>query len=163
MPDQPVRDPRGMKPNHRRRQRILYLWRQGLTLTEIGKRFGCSRQNVAVLLKGANGGTAPPLQLRCPACGKVTEVTAKQSKLRRPVYCLPCLATRPRRPFADRLRAFRLSHGLSRRALAQASGLCLRTIEETESGVVQPGWRVLGKLARVFGLVLLLPEGGEDV
>jgi transcriptional regulator with XRE-family HTH domain len=62
----------------------------------------------------------------------------------------------PDATFGERLRSIRLSHGLSRERLAEASGVSVRTIMGHETGrLAQPRWSVVVKLARLLGPALV--------
>jgi transcriptional regulator with XRE-family HTH domain len=127
---------------------------QGLTLAEIGRCFGVSRQAVEVALDKIGQGGRPPL--RCRSCKAV--ILAHSSGRRPPlsVYCLPCLDLHPEATFADCLRAFRLAAGLTQEQLAAKARLRKGTVQKYDSGAVKwPPWLSIVALARVLGAGLL--------
>jgi transcriptional regulator with XRE-family HTH domain len=154
--------------NHKpgRRRQAAELRAQGLTLPEIGRRMGCSKQAVHYLLGLRGPAPRPPKPVACPACG--TDLGPAPSALDyAPPLCLPCLSKRPRTPLGQRLRAHRIARGLSRQALAERAGVGPAGITQMERGARQPRPRAMRKLAQALGVEAeeLLPgrKGGAGV
>jgi transcriptional regulator with XRE-family HTH domain len=144
--------------NHKpgRRRQAAKLRAQGLTLPEIGRRMGCSKQAVHYLLGLRGPAPRPPKPVACPACG-ATAGTAPSAGDYAPALCLPCLAKQPQTPLGQRLRAHRLARGLSQEALAERAEVGASGIVQMERGERQPRPRTLRKLAEALGV------GAEDL
>ena len=54
-----------------------------------------------------------------------------------------------------RLKAFRLSLGMSQKELAERAGVALRSIQYHELYIANPKWDILVKLVRVLGVGLV--------
>jgi transcriptional regulator with XRE-family HTH domain len=127
---------------------------EGLTLAEIGRRLGVSRQRVKVALDNVGLGRRPPL--RCHQCKAVILTHSPTQLPPLSVYCLPCLNRHPKARFGDRLRAFRYAAGLTQEQLAAKAGLPKATLHRHESGAVERlPWPTMVALARVLGAGLL--------
>jgi transcriptional regulator with XRE-family HTH domain len=84
----------------------------------------------------------------------------------RPTFCLDCLAKWPEALFGERLRAFRLSRGMTTAELALKVGISVASLNSLESkepyGLT---WPNLLRLTRVLGVELLtlgLDHHGEE-
>ena len=146
-------EPRGTrKPSVHRRQ-AHRLRQLGWSLKEIADELGLTIQGVHYLLKKF-GGLRP---IVCRLCGSlVCKGEPGMQNFRTRPLCLRCLAGMPDATFGERLRSIRLSHGLSRERLAEASGVPLRTIMGHETGrLAHPRWPMLVKLARLLGPALV--------
>jgi transcriptional regulator with XRE-family HTH domain len=146
----------GARPDATRRRQVAELRRQGLTLAEIGRRLGLSRQLVHHYLKPPAVSPAVP----CPECGGVA-VPAGADLREEPDACPSCVARRPRLTFRELLRAQRLAAGLSKAELARRAGVNVRTVDNYERGS-QPLWHVLVRLVRVLGPALVTVEGEAE-
>jgi transcriptional regulator with XRE-family HTH domain len=139
--------------NHKpgRRQQAAELRARGLTLPEIARKMGCTKQAVHQLLGFNEPAPRPRKIVTCPARG--TEVgTAQTTRDHAPAYCRPCLAEKPRLPLGERLRARRIAAGLSRAALAARSGVSAPGIARMELGAQRPWLVTLLKLAEALGV-----------
>ena len=149
----------GRRPDEARRQRIQGLRAQGLTLAEIGRRLGISRQAVQGALKGS-GLTLPRHgKVCCRACGREVLNGEYRIESNGPVFCRVCLAERPETPFGQRLRSLRLAAGLTQAALAEKAGLAVGSVRDYERGRDEPRWGSLVKLLAVLGHDLLGTHG----
>jgi transcriptional regulator with XRE-family HTH domain len=149
----------GRKQPERRRQ-AEELCVRGLTLTEIARALGVSRQAVHHLLGYGRPGPQPRKAVLCTACRSELG-PAPSTRDYAPSLCLPCLARQPRATFGQRLRAHRLALGLRREALAERAGVIPQTICNLERGAHAPQPGTLLKLARALGITprQLQPSG----
>jgi transcriptional regulator with XRE-family HTH domain len=145
---------RGRRPNLERHRQAAELRARGLTLVEVGRRMGCTRQAIHQLL-GHRAGRPyqprPPRTVPCAACGADLG-PAPTTRDYAPALCLPCLARRPRATLGQRLRAHRLARGLSREALCRRAGLGLSAVASLERGAHRPQPGTLRKLAAALGV-----------
>jgi transcriptional regulator with XRE-family HTH domain len=153
----------GRRPDEGRRRQILELRAQGLTLAEIGRRLGISRQAVQGALKGSGVSLPRRGTVSCQACGGEVLKGEYRIECNGPVLCRACLAERPRTPFGQRLRSLRLAAGLTQTALARRAGLCVGSVRDYERGRDEPRWANLMKLLHVLGFDLLADSGREVV
>jgi transcriptional regulator with XRE-family HTH domain len=155
-PGRSPRGKRGRKPDLQRRQRTLALRAEGLSVREIGRRLGVSRQTVCNDLKPA--GPLAAMSARCADCGQAVGPGVYPPRGR--AFCPDCLGRHPDAPFGTRLRSLRLAAGLTAQALGERAGMWAHTICAYEGGHKQPGWAVLCRLGRVLGPGLF-PPGRE--
>jgi transcriptional regulator with XRE-family HTH domain len=103
------------------RGRLSALRAKGLTLAEIGRQLGMSRQAVHATLKsiGADSVRSVP----CCGCGKTIISPGALPQDASRALCLPCLKRKPAATFGQRLKAHRLKKGLTRAELARRAGL----------------------------------------
>jgi transcriptional regulator with XRE-family HTH domain len=157
----------GREPDRRKQRQVSELRAGGLTLAEIGRRLGLSRQLVhhhlkAAGLAGPYGGT-----VRCCACAAVITTGHHTLEHNRRPLCLACLAERPGSPFGVRLKACRLAAGLTAEKLAARSGVPQRGIRSMEGNSWRPRWEWVARLVRVLGADLVTlglvdgPAGGK--
>src|ERR1700757_703859 len=107
----------GRKPDVGRRAEIARLRAGGLTLAEIGRRLGMSKQGVSAALAKARR----PLPHRCVACRDCDAPIVSAGLLpgdEGSAVCLECLGSGREVPFGARLKAFRLAAGLLKTELA---------------------------------------------
>jgi transcriptional regulator with XRE-family HTH domain len=137
--------------NHKpkRKRKAAELQARGLSLAEIGRRLGVSKQAAHQLL--GYRGTRPPRRPRrreilCPGCGASLGLALSQHDIA-PALCLPCLDRRPDAPLGERLRALRHAAGLSRDRLARAAGLSAKALSAIERGVSAPRPETVQRLA----------------
>jgi transcriptional regulator with XRE-family HTH domain len=148
--------PRGRRPNRHRWQQIADLRAAGLSLSEIGRKLGLTRQRVQFILKYACHTRLVPVH--CTDCGTVVTQLHGMANNNRTVWCLACLAKRPEATFGQRLKAHRLAAGLTLTALERRSGVHLSLISDYECGRREPKWQTLAKLIRVLGVEWLAVE-----
>jgi transcriptional regulator with XRE-family HTH domain len=135
-----------------RRRQAAELRARGLTLVEIARAMGCTKQAVHQLLRPLwRRPVRPRKTLTCAACGAELGL-APSTRDYAPSLCLPCLARRPRAPFGQRLRAHRIAWGLSREALCRRAGLGLGAVATLERGAHRPQPGTLRKLAGALGV-----------
>jgi transcriptional regulator with XRE-family HTH domain len=113
----------GRKPNLKRRERIWRLRAAGLTLSQIGKRLGVSRQAVHNMLQGIERSRTRSRSVPCAACGQAIVSAGALPSDAATALCLDCLGKRPEAPFGQRLKAYRLAAGLTKAELAVRCGL----------------------------------------
>jgi transcriptional regulator with XRE-family HTH domain len=145
----------GRRPDEGRRQQILELRARGLTLAEIGRRLGISRQAVQATLKETGLSLPRRGRVHCRACGREVLNGEYRIECNGPVLCRPCLAENPETPFGQRLRSLRLAAGLTQAALAERAGLAVGSVRDYERGRDEPRWGSLVKLLAVLGRGLL--------
>src|SRR5262249_45884164 len=146
-----------------RHAEIARLHARGLSLAEIGRRVGMSREGVYQALAQMSRSQSP----RSVPCGSCRAPILSPGALpsdEGQALCLPCLATRPEVPFGVRLKAVRLAAGLMKAELADRVGVSLMTIHHYEAGARMPRWRQLVPLVRALGpgLVTLGLVPGSD-
>jgi transcriptional regulator with XRE-family HTH domain len=124
---------------------------QGLSLAEIGRQFGVSKQAVQDTLSRLGRMASFP----CAGCG--AEVAAAPDA--GPVLWRACRARRGNAPFAVRLQACRLAAGLTQAELARRIGVSGRTVANWENENYRPNPEALRCLAEVLGEGLL---GGSE-
>jgi transcriptional regulator with XRE-family HTH domain len=145
----------GRQRDPAREAAMAELRRQGLTLAEIGRRFGVSKQAVKATLDRPPAPPRPPKRPKpppaaCRECGTLIRPT-RQGRLRIATLCLACLAERPDATRAERLRAHRMAAGLSREQLAARVGVVGSAITHYETGRRRLSPKMLARLAEVLG------------
>jgi transcriptional regulator with XRE-family HTH domain len=150
---------RGRPPDVGRRRQAAELRARGLSLAEVGRRLGISKQAAHQLLRGA--GAPGPGPVRCAACGAAVGRPALRTRRTPPALCPACLAKRPGAPFGLRLLAHRLAAGLSRSELEERAGVARKLIARYEGGGVRPRAETLARLAGVLGSGLFAAGGGR--
>jgi transcriptional regulator with XRE-family HTH domain len=146
----------GRRPNWRRWQQAAELRAQGLSLPEIGRRLGVTKQAVAHMLArlAECAGRPPCFPVRCGRCDKLiwTDAGSPQTG---DVCCLKCLAGQPDASFGQRLKAHRVAAKVTAPELAGRAGLSLLTVCRLERDRCFPDWPTLTRLVAVLGLRLL--------
>jgi transcriptional regulator with XRE-family HTH domain len=155
----------GREPDWQTQRQVSELRRQGLTLAEIGRRLGLSRQLVHHHLKAA--GVAGPCRgtVHCGACAAVIATGHHGIKYNQRPLCLGYLAKQPDSPFGVRLKACRLAAGLTAGELAERSGVPTGAIRAVERGACWPRWGRVARLISALGADLVtlgLVEGPAD-
>jgi transcriptional regulator with XRE-family HTH domain len=140
----------GRKPNRERRSRIARLHARGLTLTEIGRRLGVTRQAVHGALAQLRQ-PAPQPSVPCRRCAAPIVSPGALPSDRGQALCLTCLASSPDADLGVRLKAFRLAAGLTKTELARRLGVATMTVHQYEAGARQPRWQQLALLIAVLG------------
>jgi transcriptional regulator with XRE-family HTH domain len=135
---------------------MIELRARGLSLAEVGRRLGVSRQCVHAALKRADA-----KRIRCKACARDINSAGALPRDDKAAYCLGCLAARPESTTAERLLAYRLAAGLSVVELALRSGVGAGRISRFEHGKVRPGHKAVTAILHVLGgrLGRLSPSG----
>jgi transcriptional regulator with XRE-family HTH domain len=145
--------PRGIDVTEKRRHKMGRLRAQGLTFQQIAAQLGVSHQYVQQVLK--RGGTGWLVPICCHRCKAV--ITRMRTAYDRNIAacCLKCLSEQPESPFGERLRAYRLAAGMTRRELAAKARVGHASVVEYELGNKQPTLENLMKLIRLLGTGLL--------
>jgi transcriptional regulator with XRE-family HTH domain len=139
----------GRRPDLGRRRRAAELRARGLTLAEVGRRLGITREGARQVL------LAPPPP-PCASCAAPLPGGDPGGR------CPACVAADPFAPFAERLRVLRLAADLTQVKLAGRAGLSHATVSNYESGRGRPRPRSLTALAGVLGPGLQgPPDPGE--
>jgi transcriptional regulator with XRE-family HTH domain len=142
----------GRKPDTQRRATIARLRARGLTMAEIGRRLGVTRQAVYhALAKQHRGDRRDERAVPCAACAVAIASAGALASDAGQALCLRCLASRPDAPLGTRLKAFRLAAGLTKAELAKQVGLTGMAIHLYEANTREPRWRQLMPLLRVLG------------
>jgi transcriptional regulator with XRE-family HTH domain len=145
----------GREPDWHKQRQVSELRRKGLTLAEIGRRLGLSRQLVHHYLKAAGMAGRGCGTVRCCACAAVIMTGHHRLEHNLGPLCLACLERRPDSPFGVRLKACRLAAGLTAEQLAARSGVSLRVIRSTEQRSPFPWWEWVARLVRALGADLV--------
>jgi transcriptional regulator with XRE-family HTH domain len=140
----------GRKPDVKRRAEIIRLRDRGLSLAEIGRRLGMSKQGVFQVLAVLRQ-PARQRSVTCAQCGSVIPSPGALGSDAGRALCLACLGSRPDTPFSVRLKAFRLAAGLMKAELAGRAGVSPMTIHLYETGAREPRWSQIASLVRVLG------------
>lgn len=149
---------RGLAPDWDRRLLVVLLRSQGLSMSQIGKKQGWTKQYVHSLLRYAQK-AGIPMPISCSSCQRVITHRHDYHVRDLPVVCLRCLHKKPEASFGERLRAYRVAVELTQTALANAARLRPTQITEYERDVRQPGWRNIARLVKVLGVDLIIkPE-----
>jgi transcriptional regulator with XRE-family HTH domain len=128
------------------------LRRQGMTMAEIGKRLGLTKQAVHALLTQHGQAQVPPSPVPCVRCGAVVTSGYFTLKQNRNVLCLACVERDPETPFGVRLKAFRLAAGMTQLQLAERTAIHPQRIADMEfSATANPTWVQVIAFMRVFG------------
>jgi DNA-binding XRE family transcriptional regulator len=130
---------KGRTPDYARRQQVVKLRRRGLTVAEIGRQLGVSRQAVSQLIQYA---ALPTFRgVPCSCCHQFILSPAALPEDRPGALCLRCLEQTPDSTLGQRLRAFRLAAGLSHSAVAWLAGVSRLTAfcAERALGSARPG------------------------
>lgn len=143
----------GRKPDSCRRETIARLRADGLSLAEIGRCFGVSRQCVQETLRAM--ARARVRSVACAACGDAIRSAGAIRSDAGSALCLPCLARRPATSFGVRLKACRLAAGLTKAELAGRAGLTQQMVRHYEGGTREPRWSQVARLVGVLGAALV--------
>jgi transcriptional regulator with XRE-family HTH domain len=138
----------GRPPDLGHRRRVDDLWGQGLSLAEIGRRLGVTRQAIHDALRRmghANAGS-----VACRGCGQPIASAGARRLDAGQALCLACLARTPAATLGQRLRAFRLAAGLRRGELARRARVHASDVKLYEEDRVHPMPGSLARLARAL-------------
>jgi transcriptional regulator with XRE-family HTH domain len=144
----------GRKCDQKRGAEMARLRAQGLTLAEIGRRFGVSRQRVHEAL-ASRLRPPPPRSVACAGCGAPVASAGVLPGDAGRALCLVCLVSRPEAPFGIRLKSLRLAAGLMKAELGRRAGAALHHLARYEDGRRVPRRQVTERLARALGMALL--------
>jgi transcriptional regulator with XRE-family HTH domain len=144
----------GQKPNFARRRQIAALRARGLSLSEIGRRLGISKQCVHETLQAIHR-PPPDRSVPCAGCSTLIRSAGSLPNDAGLALCLPCLAARPDAQFGVRLKSLRLVAGITKAELARHAGASRKQIDAYERGVNFPRASTSQRLARVVGAALL--------
>jgi transcriptional regulator with XRE-family HTH domain len=153
----------GRKPNVKRRSHIARLHARGLTLSEIGRRLGVTRQAVHDALVHLRRPPHPPRSVPCAACSAPIVSAGALASDQGRALCLACLESRPGAGLGVRLKACRLAAGLTKAALARRVGVRATTIHQYEAGARKTRWRHLARLVAVLGPGLVTRACGRRI
>jgi transcriptional regulator with XRE-family HTH domain len=140
----------GRIPNTKRRARIARLHARGVTLSEIGRRLGITRQAVHDALVQLRR-PAPQRFVGCTRCALPIVSPGALASDEGQALCLTCLACCPDAGLGARLKSFRLAAGLTKTELARRLGVTAMTVHQYETGAREPRWRHLALLVGVLG------------
>jgi transcriptional regulator with XRE-family HTH domain len=133
---------------------MVELLDKGLSLAEVGHRFGVSKQSVYQVTRGLRP-KPTGFTVRCQDCGASLDPAGAQPSDDQRVFCVACLERRPAVSFAERLKTYRLAAGLRVGELEAATGVSNTTIFNLESGRRLPRWPTAEKLFRALGVRLV--------
>jgi transcriptional regulator with XRE-family HTH domain len=146
--------PAGRPPDLKRRRLIATMRAHGLSASAIGRALGVTYQAIQCTLRSIDN-PKPPRTAACEGCGRAIAFEGLLPRDQEGALCLPCLAERPKVPFGQRLKAFRLAAGMTKEELARRSGLDRNTIHDYETGQTEPIWPRLTRLIKVLGVGLV--------
>jgi transcriptional regulator with XRE-family HTH domain len=137
--------PAGRPPDYAQRHRLAKLRSRGLTLKEIGRKLGVTRQAVSDLMKTAL--LEIPRGVPCSASRRLIPTPAAD---RAQALCLDCLRNTPSVTQEQRLLAYRLAAGLSRGDVAHLAGVYPDAVCNARGAAATA--RTLARIARVLGM-----------
>jgi transcriptional regulator with XRE-family HTH domain len=138
----------GRRPHLTLREEAARLRAQGLSLKEVGRRLGMTRQGASSLLRPLRGTPA----VACPLCGAAIVSAGALPRDAGTALCLTCLAQHRGASFGQRLKSFRLAAGLLQKELSRKAGVCEPTIRSCEVGRHRPQAVTLARLAGALGV-----------
>jgi Rrf2 family protein len=142
--------PSGQPRNLELHRRIATLRAAGLSLGEIGRELGVSRQAVHSALTTKR--QVPDRSCACAGCGAVIVSDALLPRERGHAFCVTCVDTDPAATFGQRLKAHRLAAGLTILELAQRSKVFPGCIPTCERGAIDPLDKTRARLAAALGV-----------
>jgi transcriptional regulator with XRE-family HTH domain len=140
----------GRKVDSARQRKAVQLRARGLTLADIGRRLGTSRQGAAYILAHTGDGVTH-VPRRCSTCDRAIPRSGTAGRTTGGVRCLGCLNRLRDATFAQRLQSHRVARGLTRTALGRLSGMGGNLITQYERGRHLPLPATLARLVRVLG------------
>ncbi|HZY91101.1 MAG TPA: helix-turn-helix transcriptional regulator [Gemmataceae bacterium] len=120
-------------------------------MSEIGRRWGVTRQAVQSLLAYPNRRLKVRPPLRCSTCDRAIPGSETAGLTTGAACCPTCLARLPEASFAQRLQSLRVARGLTKMALARLCGVPGTLITSYERGRWLPNPHTLARLVRVLG------------
>jgi transcriptional regulator with XRE-family HTH domain len=151
----------GRKPDLSRWRRAIDLRARGLTLSEIGRRLGLTKQGVSLALKSAV--RAKRRAVPCYACGVAIVSAGALPSDAGKALCLSCLDRSPGAPFGQRLKAFRLAAGLAMADLNQWAQLAPGMVWQYEREHRHPSPATRARLAKALRISLAVLEGDAPI
>jgi transcriptional regulator with XRE-family HTH domain len=151
----------GRKPNLERRRRVVELRAKGLSLSDIGRRLGISRQTVHATLESIR--KAGQRVITCRECRMPIDPAGVLPKDADNTLCLICVARGPEATFGQRLKAFRLAVGLTRRELDLLAGLPASSVQYYEQDRRSPTDKNKTRLAEALGITVEVLGSGRPV
>jgi transcriptional regulator with XRE-family HTH domain len=142
----------GRKPNLERWRQVEELRAAGLSLSEIGRRLGITRQAVQGMLRYIDKTKTRVRSVPCCACGRDIVSAGALSSGRGAALCLACLAQRPDAPFGQRLKAYRLAAGLTKAQVTARCGLSPNAVGMYEGKGITPKVPTALRLAKTLGV-----------
>ena len=145
----------GRRPNVKRRRDVANLHTRGVAPPEIARRLGIGVAAVYYYMKAH-----PVPDARAGACTvcRAAIVSDANPHQYSDLLCRRCLQANPHIPFNRFLKSLRVSAGLTRQDLAARGTVGLDLIGRYERGEVEPAWKNLMRLFKVFGVRLMVPE-----
>jgi transcriptional regulator with XRE-family HTH domain len=151
----------GRKPNIERRRQVTELRARGWSLAKIGAQLGISRQAVHVTLRSIHN---PAKRLvTCRQCKMPIDPVGVSPREASNTLCLICVSKGPRASFGQRLKAFRLAVGMTRKELSAGAGLSESMIRYYEGDWGTPTAEGAIRLAKALGLTLEVLGGDKFV
>src|SRR5438132_10270379 len=145
----------GRRPNTKRRRDVANLRARGISPPDIARRLGIGVAAVYYYLKAHEAPANRPGA--CAVCGAAILSEANPHQYT-DLLCRSCLQKNPQVPFSSFLKSLRVTAGLSRQTLAARGAVGLDLIGRYERGEVEPAWKNLMRLFKVFGVRLVVPE-----
>ena len=142
--------PSGRKPNMQRRRHVVKLRAQGLTLNEIARRFGVTKQAVWSLLN-ARPRVTRARAVSCTSCGAQIVSAGALPRDAASALCVSCLEDRGDVAFGRRLKSLRLAAGLTQADLSKRTGVSPGALRAYEEERRLPRRATVLRLARAVG------------
>jgi transcriptional regulator with XRE-family HTH domain len=148
--------PSGRPPNLARRQLVMQLRADGLSMSEIARQLDVTHQAISHIFRAIR---KPPkvLSLPCRKCRASIVSPAILPRDRGKALCLDCLSGTPQVTLAIRLVSLRLARKLTVSELSLRAGVSSGVIYQIEKWSHGTTWRTVVKLAKVLGHELILP------
>jgi transcriptional regulator with XRE-family HTH domain len=142
----------GRKPDLERHRQVADLRNKGLSMAEIGRQLGISRQAVHATLRSLQ---SPHRRVvLCRKCKMPIDPTGVLPREAKNTLCLICMARGPEATFGQRLKAFRLAVAMNRTELAREAGISPPMIQHYEEDRHFPNTASRFKLAEALGITL---------
>jgi hypothetical protein len=147
----------GRRPNVKKRRDVANLHARGVRPPDIARRLGIGVAAVYYYLKAHALPDARPGTCAICRAAILSEANPHQYS---DLLCRGCLQKNPQISFARFLKSLRVTGGLTRQELAARGAVGLDLIGRYERGEVEPAWKNLMRLFKVFGVRLVVPENG---
>lgn len=151
----------GRKPDLNRHRQVAELRNKGLSMAEIGRQLGITRQAVHATLRSMQSPNRRVVL--CRKCRMPIDPTGVLPKEAKSTLCLICLSRGPEATFGQRLKAFRLAVGMTRAELARQAGISPPMIQHYEEDRHFPNAAGRLKLAEAMGITLEVLGVGRPV